>query len=97
MMTADERAILLERLLEALHRGIVTVELVNWFPGQPWHLMYGAGIPLPTITARIREYEPRNGVWLYWWHWRQPIQTLDDLKPIVERFCDVVLAVEGRQ
>lgn len=97
MMTADEQAILLERLLEALHRGVVTVELVNWLPGQPWHLIQGPDMPIPTITARIRKYEPRDGVWLYWWTWRQPIKTQADLKQVVERFCDVVLAVEARQ
>lgn len=94
MMTPDEKQILLERLILALQHGEITVELVNRLPEQAAE----ADIPEPkaTITARVRDYEATGGVWLYWWLWRQPIRSVYDLEGVVDRFCDVVLAAEGK-
>jgi hypothetical protein len=94
VMTPKEKQILLGRLIVAMQRGVITVELVNRLLEQT------AEADMPeskaTITARVRDYEATDGAWLYWWHWRQPISSIHDLERMVDRFCDVVLAVEGK-
>ena len=96
MMTPEGRQVLRERLAEALQRGLITVELVNQLPGQPYRWMVKEPTSKPTLTARVRDYAAADGVWLYWWLWRQPICSIYDLECVVYRFCDVVLAVEGQ-
>jgi hypothetical protein len=96
VMTPEEQQLLLGRLAKALQRGVITVELVNWFPGQPYQWLAEEYVSRSTVTARVRDYEPSNGVWLYWWLWRQPIRAIYDLERVMERFCDVVLRVEGK-
>ena len=96
MMTPEERQLLLERLVNALQRGVISVELVNWFPGQPHRWVTQEHLPGLTVTARVRDYEAADSVWLYWWLWQQPISSVSDLERVVDRFCDVVLAVEGK-
>jgi hypothetical protein len=96
VMTPEGRQVLRERLSEALQRGMITVELVNQLPGQPYRWVAKEHASEPTITARVRDYVATDGAWLYWWLWRQPIESVDDLGRVVDRFCDVVLAVEGR-
>jgi hypothetical protein len=93
-MTPDEQQILLVRLAEALQRRMVTVALVNKFPGQPERRVVKDATATPTITARIRDYQPHDGVWLYWWFWWQPIRSVEELERMTNTFCDVVLAVE---
>jgi len=95
-MTPEERQLLLERLINALQRGVISVELVNWFPGQQSRWVTKEHMPRSTVTARVRDYEAIDGVWLYWWLWRQPVCTVFDLEHVVDRFCDMVLAVEGK-
>jgi hypothetical protein len=95
-MTPEERQILLERLAIALQRGVITVELVNRFPEQPSRRIEKKDMTLPAITGRVRNYQATDGVWLYWWCWRQRISSIHDLERVVDRFCDVMLTVEGR-
>jgi hypothetical protein len=95
-MTPEEQQILLKHLLTALQCGVVTVELVNCLPGQPYPRPANEYMPKPTVTARVREYEGTDGVWLYWWTWHQPISSVSDLGCLLDRFCDIVLAVEGK-
>jgi hypothetical protein len=70
-MTPEERQILLERLAIALQRGVVTVELVNQIPGQPYRWVAKERTSKPTITAQVRDYQATDDAWLYWWCWRQ--------------------------
>jgi len=96
VMTPEERQLLLERLVNALQRGLISVELVNWFPGQPQPVGdagASAGVDGHRTSAG---YEAADSVWLYWWLWQQPISSVSDLERVVDRFCDVVLAVEGK-
>jgi hypothetical protein len=96
MMTPDERQYLLERLVEALRRGVVTVELLNRFPDYPYRLVANTNDPNPTFTVRARDYQADNSGWLYWWLWKRPIESVNDLARVVDRFCDIVLTVEGK-
>lgn len=96
MMTPEEQQLLLKRLVGALQRGMVTVELINCLPGQPHWRVADEHRPRSTVTARIREYEPTDGMWLFWWTWYQPISSVSDLERVMDRFCDVVLFVEGK-
>jgi hypothetical protein len=95
-MTSEERHLLLKRLVDALQRGVITVELVNWLPGQPYWQVTKERMPRSTVAAQVREYEATDGVWLYWWLWHQPIGSVSDLRCVLDRFCDIVLAVEGK-
>jgi hypothetical protein len=83
-------------LLGALQRGVITAELINLLPGQPHQWIAKEHTSKPTLTARVRDYAATDGVWLYWWLWRQPVGSVFDLECVVNRFCDVVLAVEGK-
>jgi hypothetical protein len=67
VMTPEGRQILLERLAEALQRGVIAAELVNLLPGQPYRWVARQNIPKATFTARIRDYAATDGLWLYWW------------------------------
>ena len=94
-MTPDEQQVLVVRLLEALQCGLVTMELVNRFPGQPVRRVVKDAVSVPTLTARIRNYQrPAGTPWLYWWLWWQPVRSIEDMHRTTSTFCDVVLAVE---
>jgi hypothetical protein len=67
VMTAVERRLLLERLIKALQHGVITVELVNWLPGQPYRRAAKERILESTLTTLVRDCEATDGVWLYWW------------------------------
>ena len=98
MMTQGEQQLLVERLLEALHRHLVIVELVNRFPGQQRRWVKHLSTPRPAITARVRDYQrSANGPWLYWWTWWQPVRTVGDMERVTNTFCDVVQALAGEQ
>ena len=38
-----------------------------------------------------------DGSWCYWWPWRQPIGSVDDLATVVGKITAVLRSVEGRQ
>jgi len=89
----------MESLFDALRRQLFIAEMVNRFPGQPhrWVTKDCSSAQIPAIRARVRDYRPDDGPWVYWLLWHQPIRTMQDLGRAADHFCDVMLSVAGQR
>ncbi len=49
----------------------------------------------PTLNERVLCAPAADGSWCFWWPWRQPIGSVDDLETVVGKITAVLRAVEG--
>jgi hypothetical protein len=49
----------------------------------------------PELNERILCQPAEDGAWCFWWPWRQPIGSVDDLEGVVGKITAVLRTVEG--
>lgn len=82
----------LERLAGELSRREFTAELVT--RKSPPHLMV-ANRDNPGLSERVLCYSAEDGSWQFWWPWRQPIGSVDDLETVTGKITVVLRSVKG--
>ncbi len=50
----------------------------------------------PQLNERVFCDRGNDEAWAYWWPWRQPIGSVDDLETVIGRIAVVLRSVEGR-
>jgi hypothetical protein len=49
----------------------------------------------PALNERVLCRATEDSGWCFWWPWRQPIGSVDDLGAVVEKIMTVLRPVEG--
>jgi hypothetical protein len=83
----------LRRLAEAL----ATHEFATQVVGGDRPYVEVANPDTPQLHERVLCRQADDGSWCYWWPWRQPIGSVDDLAAAVGKITAVLRSVEGRQ
>ena len=47
------------------------------------------------LNERVLCRQADDGTWCYWWPWRQPIGSVDDLEAVAGKILAVLRTVEG--
>ena len=47
------------------------------------------------LNERVHCRPAADGTWCFWWPWRQPIGSVDDLETVAGKIMAVLRAVEG--
>jgi hypothetical protein len=47
------------------------------------------------LNERVFCHQAEDGTWCYWWPWRQPIGSVDDLGAVASKILTVLRTVEG--
>jgi hypothetical protein len=81
----------LTRLVSSPARRDVTAELVTK-GSQPY--LNVANTQTPRLNERVYCRRASDGSWCFWWPWRQPIGSADDLGAIVTKITAVLRSVE---
>lgn len=81
----------LRRLAEALTTREFRTELVG--TARPY--LKVANPDTPQLNERVLCHQADDGSWCYWWPWRQPIGSVDDLEEVVGKIAAVLRSVEG--
>jgi hypothetical protein len=88
----DKQRAHLDRLTDELKsRGFVT-ELVSNV-SKPY--LRVANAETPTLNERVLCARTSDDAWVFWWPWKQPIGSVDDLAAVVEKIAAVLKSVEG--
>jgi hypothetical protein len=82
----------LERLADALKQRGFTVELVSAI-AKP--CLRVANADTPTLNERVLCHQADDESWVFWWPWKQPIGSVDDLETVVAKITAVLRSVEG--
>ena len=48
----------------------------------------------PQLNERVLCEQAEDGSWSFWWPWKQPIGSVDDLETVVEKIAAVLRSVE---
>ena len=91
-MTTDEQHEHLERLAGELSKRQFTARLVR--RGDTHHLLV-ANPDHPDLNERIHCQQAADDSWSFWWPWRQPIGSVDDLQIVVGKITAVLRTVES--
>ena len=81
----------LRRLAEALAMHEFTAQVVGG--DRPY--VEVANPDTPQLHERVLCRQADDGSWCYWWPWRQPIGSVDDLAAAVGKITAVLRSVEG--
>lgn len=81
----------LRRLAEAL----TTREFRTELGGTTRPYLKVANPDTPQLNERVFCHQADDGSWCYWWPWRQPIGSIDDLETVVSKIAAVLRSVEG--
>jgi len=90
--TTDEQHAHLERLADELSTRQFTARLVS--RGSTKFLVV-ANPDYPDLNERIQCQRAADDSWCFWWPWRQPIGSVDDLESVVGKITAVLRTVEG--
>ncbi|HEV2374551.1 MAG TPA: hypothetical protein VGS19_20610 [Streptosporangiaceae bacterium] len=82
----------LARLAEELAKRELTAELTE---GTKHPSVKVANPDVPDLNERVLCDQADDGSWCYWWPWRQPIGSVDDLETVVGRVAWVLRSVEA--
>ena len=82
----------LERLAEKLKHRSFAVELVGAITKPCLRV---ANADTPTLNERVHCHQADDGSWVFWWPWKQPIGSVDDLESVVDKITAVLRSVEG--
>ena len=47
------------------------------------------------LNERVHCHPAEDGTWCFWWPWRQPIGSVDDVETVVGKIMAVLRTVEG--
>jgi hypothetical protein len=90
--TDQEQLTYLKRLGEELSRQGFTAQVVN---SNTTPYLKVANVETPRLNERVRASRADDGSWCYWWPWRQPIGSVDDLESVTGKIAAVLRSVEG--
>ncbi len=80
----------LRRLAQALTARDFPAELVSDRP-----YLEVVNPDTPQLHERVFCRQAADGSWCYWWPWRQPIGSVDDLDAVAGKITAVLRSVEG--
>ena len=83
----------LRRLAEELAKHGFAIELRL---GSRQSFLKVANPGTPQLNERVFCHQAEDGSWCYWWPWRQPIGSVEDLETVIGRIAAVLRSVEGR-
>ena len=92
MTDREEQCSHLERLADELKRRGFATDLASQIT-KP-HLVV-ANAETPSMHERVLCAQADDGAWVFWWPWKQPIGSVDDLDVVVEKIAAVLRSVEG--
>lgn len=92
MTTPDEQRVHLQRLADDLKAKGFAVELMGKL-SLPF--LKVANAETPTLNERVLCHQADDESWVFWWPWKQPIGSVDDLAVVVEKIAAVLRSVEG--
>jgi hypothetical protein len=90
--TANEQHAYLRRLADELSKWQFTVRLEDRGSSQQ------LAVENPDhrdLNERVLCRPAADGTWCFWWPWRQPIGSVDDLETVVGKIVAVLRTVEG--
>jgi hypothetical protein len=89
-----EQLVHLERLADELKRHGFRAEPLSGV-SQPY--LRVANAETPTLNERVLCYQADDSSWVFWWPWKQPIGSVDDLDAVIAKIAAVLRSVEGDQ
>lgn len=92
MGTDSEKLTYLQRLRDALTIQGFTVQVVS-MSAKPYLMV--ANAETPKLNERVHCEQAEDGSWCYWWPWRRPIGSVDDLETVTGKVASVLRSVEG--
>ena len=92
MTTTDEQDEHLERLADELGKRQFSARLVS---RRSAHYLVVANPDYPDLNERIQCQQAADDSWCFWWPWRQPIGSVDDLDSVAGKITAVLRTVEG--
>lgn len=92
MTDREQQLVHLERLADELKQRGFATELVGKLT-KPF--LKVANADTPTLNERVQCHQADDDSWCYWWPWKQPIGSVDDLSVVVEKIAAVLRSVEG--
>lgn len=84
----------LVRLADALVKHELRTELIT--KGRQPSLKV-ANPDAPALNERVLCGRAADGSWCYWWPWRQPIGSVEDLDAVIGKIAAVLRSVEGER
>lgn len=93
METNSEKLTYLEQLRDALTNKGLSVQAVGSNTPKPY--LKVANAETPSLNERVHCERADDGSWLFWWPWRQPIGSVDDLESVTGKITAVLRSVEG--
>ena len=90
--THEEQRAHLQHLADELTKREFSVELVSKL-ALPY--LKVANADTPTLNERVLCHQADDESWVFWWPWKQPIGSVDDLDVVVEKIAAVLRPVEG--
>jgi hypothetical protein len=82
----------LERLADELKRQGFRTELASTV-SKPF--LRVANADTPSLNERVLRQRADDGSWVFWWPWKQPIGSVDDLETVVGKIMAVLRSVDG--
>lgn len=92
METDPEKLTYLEQLCEALTEKGFAVQIVS-INTKPY--LKVANAETPRLNERVHCEQADDGSWCFWWPWKQPIGSVDDLERVTDKVASVLRSVEG--
>jgi hypothetical protein len=92
MATREEQLKHVERLADELKQRGFTIELVGAI-SKPY--LRVANAETPTLNERVLCHQADDNSWVFWWPWKQPIGSVDNLALVVGKIAAVLRSVEG--
>jgi hypothetical protein len=92
METDSAKLTYLEQLREALTAKGFSVQVVS-INTKPY--LKVANAETPKLNERVICEQAEDGSWCFWWPWRQPIGSVDDLERVTGKVAAVLRSVEG--
>ena len=92
METDPAKLTYLEQLRDALTTKGFAVQLVS-INTKPY--LKVANAETPKLNERVHCEPAEDGSWYFWWPWRQPIGSVDDLERVTGKVASVLRSVGG--
>lgn len=92
-MQQSEEVTHLEHLAAGLARHGLSTQVIT---GGRRPFVKVANTDTPQLNERVFCDRGDDGAWGYWWPWRQPIGSVDDLETVIRKITAVLRSVEGQ-
>lgn len=92
MSTREEQLAHLKRLADELEQRGFAIDLADQ-RSKPQLTV--ANAEMPALFERVVCTQSEDGSWGFWWPWKQPIGSVDDLEMVIGKIASVLRSVEG--